>query len=265
MKPYFKKIIALLLISTQAYAGLPPTSTQGQSDTSPKTKFNFQAPFNQITDLGGIKSLVETGNGNILPDPGFEAATSGWTCSGGSDYGAYTAAVGTGKLGYDWNSNSASQTLVSAQVTIPPGYQGKNGLFACNIKTVSGTATHTIAVWDGANNISTPITITNSTTTFVQTLNNFIFPSSSTIGIRITAINSNEPEIYIDDCKISLADNIGTVAQSYTFGSIDTPTCSYSGNIGTSMVDITGSACTYTGLTGQATAPASNKMGVTFA
>ena len=202
------KLIALLLISTQAFAGLPPTTIQGQSDSSSKVKSSFQVPHNQATDLGGVKSLIETGNGNILPDPGFEAATSGWTASGGATATLNSTAKGTGSLGYDWDSNAASQTLMSTSVTIPNGLQSKNGVASCQIKTVSGTATHTIVVNDGTNDIGTPLTIGSSTTSFQETKINFVFPSSGTIRLKIASVASNEPEIYIDDCKIILADNI---------------------------------------------------------
>ena len=232
----FKQLIALLLISTQAFAGLPPTSVKGQSDATSKVNFNFQAPHNQFTNLGGIKTLIETGNTNILPDPGFEGTPSGWTFSGGATATTNSTAKGTGALGADWDSNSAGQTLVSTSVTIPNGYQGKNGFFSCNIKTVSGTATHTISVNDGTNDISAPFTIPNSTTSFISTYNNgqgnFVYPSSGTIRIKLTSVNANEPEIYIDDCKISLADNLyqitptifafatNTAGGSYTAGNV---------------------------------------------
>lgn len=207
-----RKLIALLLISTQAFASLPPTNVKGQSDSSAKVKFQFQTPHNQSTDLGGVKTLIETGNGNILPDPGFEASTSGWTASGGATATSNSTAKGTGALGYDWDSNSASQTLTSSSVTIPAGLAGKNGIASCQIKTVSGTATHTFTVNDGTNDIVTPITIQTSTTSFAGQNEgnkiNFVFPTSGTIRIKLASVNANEPEIYIDDCSISLANNI---------------------------------------------------------
>lgn len=73
-----KLIAALLLWSFSASAGLPPTTIQGQSDATPKTKFSFQTPYYQSTDLGGIKTLIETGSTNVLQDPGVEATTIKW-------------------------------------------------------------------------------------------------------------------------------------------------------------------------------------------
>src|SRR5665213_2385038 len=79
-----KKIVSIVLFVTAginpAFAGLPPTSVQGQYDASAQTKFNFQVPYNQKTDLGGIKALFETGNHNLLTSPSFEntAYSTAW-------------------------------------------------------------------------------------------------------------------------------------------------------------------------------------------
>jgi len=145
---------------------------------------------------------------NILLNPGFENGRASWTASGGATTAANSTAKGTGALGYDWDSNSASQTLQSTSVTIPNGLQSKNGMASCQIKTVSGTATHTMIVNDGTTDIGTPLTINSNTAAFQETKINFVFPASGTIRLKLASVNANEPEIYIDDCKISLADNI---------------------------------------------------------
>jgi len=268
-----KNILLALLISSQAFAGLPPPTVKSQSDSTAKTKFQIQAPHNQFTDLGGVKTLIETGNGNILPDPGFEALTSGWTASGGATATANSTAKGTGAKGFDWDSNSAGQTLVSTSVTIPNGYQGKNGFFSCNIKTVSGTATHTIMVDDGTNPISTAFTITSSTTSFASTYEasgqgNFIYPSSGTIRIKLTSVNANEPEIYVDDCKIVLSEgaNVGSVSpQAVLFDAITVTGCAAAWEISGPGSSLTAyPACTgatYTSQTGKCGTPATNVPG----
>lgn len=68
-----KKIIALLLIATQAWAGNAPTNTRGQNDASPIARSFLVAPSNQFTDLGANKALLETGNDNVLSNPNFQA------------------------------------------------------------------------------------------------------------------------------------------------------------------------------------------------
>jgi len=208
----------------------------------------------------------------LLKNPGFENGSSFWTASGGATATANATAKGTGALGYDWDSNGAAQTLTSSSVTILNGLLGKNGTISCQIKTVSGTATHTLGFWDGTT-LSSTQTITSSTTSFEETKINFIFPSSGTAAIRITSVNANEPEIYIDDCKISLADNIGTVAQANIYGGVTwvgATGCqwTHASNQNSYVSYTANSNCTLpTGgnLTGKATAPATKIPAVTFA
>ena len=201
----------------------------------------------------------------LLKNPGFENGSSFWTASGGATATANATAKGTGALGYDWDSNAASQTLTSTAVTIPNGLQGKNGVISCNIKTVSGTATHTLGFWDGTT-LSSTQTITNSTTSFAETKINLVFPASGTAAIRLTSVNANEPEIYIDDCKISLADNIGTVAQAILVDAVTVTGCAgdWTTNSATFATMGTQTGCTYTSSKGVATAPSTNIAGFRF-
>lgn len=214
-----KFIVACLLLTINAFGGLPPTALKGQSGSN-VTTFNFQVPHSQATQISGPTSLIETGNQNILQNPGFEG-TGDWTASGGATTAINTTAVGTGSKGYDWDSNSASQTLSSDSVTIPNGLKGKSGVVSCAIKTVSGTATHTLQAYDGTNIVASS-TITSDTNSFARTALNFVFPSSGSIVLRLVSVASNEPEIYIDDCYMGLAEgfNIGSVSQASFFGSI---------------------------------------------
>lgn len=159
----------------------------------------------------GAQTPIDSANNifpNLLPDPGFELGGYGWTASGGATKTANTTAKGTGSKGYDWDSNASSQTLKSGLKTIPTGWYGRNGQAYCNIKTPSGTATHTFAVDDGTNTINSTSIVSN--TAFKLSGVNFTFPTSGSIEITLTSVASNEPEIYIDDCYIGLASNIGS-------------------------------------------------------
>jgi hypothetical protein len=150
---------------------------------------------------------------NKLVNPGFENFTYGWTASGGATKTANSTAKGEGTYGYDWNSNGAAQTLLSTAYTIEPQLYGKNGLAYCGFKTPSGTATHTISVNDGSSDLVTAQTITTSSTQFVKMALNFIFPSSGSVKIKITSVNADEPEIYIDSCYLGEAYNLSQVSQ----------------------------------------------------
>ncbi len=263
-----RNLIALLLLTSQAFAGLPPTTLKGQGG-SKVTTFNFQVPLNQATQVSGVDSLIETGNRNILPNPGFEG-TTGWTASGGATSAINTTAVGTGVNGYDWDSNSASQTLTGTAVTIPNGLKGKNGVVSCNIYTVSGSATHLLKAYDGTNDVASG-SITSVSGSFVRTSINFVFPSSGTITVRLTSVASNEPEIYVDDCYLgpAVGFNVSQVNQATLLGSAKWPAtanCEWSqSGAGTFTADTDCTNPSGSGLSGQASAPATKVPGIRFA
>lgn len=146
---------------------------------------------------------------NLLNDPGFEmgAKVSNWDLNTGTE--ATTSTNGnflSGKKAFDWNATASGENLVSNafSVTNATGIAGQAGVVSCAFKVVSGTATHTIQAWDGTSVLAST-TITSSTTSFTRTSANFMFPSTGTIRLRVYA-NANEPQIYIDDCYLGLAD-----------------------------------------------------------
>lgn len=232
MKTLLKSILIGLLIGNTALAGLPPTTTQSQLGTK-QTTFNLQAPMNQFTALGGPNALIETGNANILKDPGFESGgTTGVTISGGAVATVNTAAKGTGSYGMDWDSNAAGQTATGVAITIPPGLKGKNAVVSCNVYTVSGTATHTLAAWDGTTAIN-PTTIASVAGQWIRTSVNIIAPSSGTITWQTKSVASNEPEIYVDDCLLEDAAffNLSQVSQAQILGSVTITGCAGSWSV----------------------------------
>jgi len=215
-----KKIIAGLLIWTQiAVAGKLQDAdfkTEAELISAGATAAQLLNDTKVYVTAGGLNKKLSSaisagdlgGSGayNIVTNPGFESGTTGWTASGGATATANATAKGTKSLGYDWDSNAASQTLLSDSITIPNGFQGKDGIAYCNIKTPSGTATHTIVVNDGTNDIGSGASTILSGTTFLKSAYRFVFPSSGTIRIKLASVASNEPEIYIDDCGIELAE-----------------------------------------------------------
>jgi hypothetical protein len=157
---------------------------------------------------------------NLIANPGFENGSYGWTASGGATATANTTAKGIGTKGYDWDSNSAAQTLIATAVTIPAAYYGQNGQAWCRIKTPSGTATHTLVVDDGTNPLVSAITIASNASAFQKSSVNFVYPTSGSVRLKLTAVASNEPEIYIEDCYVGLATNVELASQVEFVGSV---------------------------------------------
>jgi hypothetical protein len=203
---------------------------------------------------------------NKLVNPGFENGSYGWTASGGATKTANATAKGEGSFGYDWDSNSAGQTLVSTAYTVESSLFGKSGLAYCAIKTPSGTSTHTMSVNDGTNDLVTAVTITTSSSQFVRVPINFPFPSSGSVKIKLTSVASNEPEIYIDSCYLGEAYNVSQVNQAQFMGSVVITGCDAAwSTTSTSLADPTvRTSCAYTA-SGQASAPATMLPAIKFA
>jgi hypothetical protein len=210
-----KKLIALLLIASQAWAGLPPTTIQGQSDASPKTKFSFQVPQSQSTDLGGIKALIETGNYNTQPNPGFEAATlSGWTASSGTVTRETTAAdIANGSASLKWAANASNPTLTGPFVANSNGSLGKTGVWSCNVMKSVASDSFNMTVDDGVNTYVSQ-TIAPITSKFTRQTVTFSYPSTGGTNLRggFTAptITGN---LWVDDCYFGPAEGWPALSQ----------------------------------------------------
>jgi len=205
-------LITASLISQIALAGLPPTSTKSQLDTSKSTTFDFQAPFNQFTKPNGTTALIETGNKNLLKDPGFESAdpTAVWVISGAGTVGRTSTAanVGSGSYALSYDAATTNGTVTSAAVAIPNGFIGKTLEASCDIKNTSA-GVYKIQAYDGTNVLSEQL-ITTDSTYYVRNTLTFPSPTSGSISIRFLSGTAGEPVFYADDCYLGLARNVGS-------------------------------------------------------
>ena len=156
---------------------------------------------------------------NILTNAGFESSKSGWSSSAGT-FAVTTTSPMVGAVHATWDAAANANTLTGPAITIPAGMFGRNSIGSCLIKTPSGTATHTLQVYDGTNVVSSVTIVSN--TTPVRSSVNFISPSSGTLTIRILA-NADEPSISIDDCYIGPAEgyNLNSVSQAEVYGIVE--------------------------------------------
>lgn len=208
-----KLILSILLTASQAIAGLPPTTTKGQSDSSKSTTFDFQAPLSQFTKTSGTAALVETGNFNLVKNPGFEATTfsSNWTLSAGSFTQGTSTNIGTGLKGAIFTPSAGSQTVTSDAITIPSGMLGANATIACYFKT-SGTD-YTFSAWNGASNVTSALV--TATANFNRQAINFTMPTSGTIAVRISS-GSAASSVSIDDCYLGPANTTAVSNTSWS-------------------------------------------------
>lgn len=204
---------------------------------------------------------------NLLPNPGFENGSYGWTASGGATKTANAAAKGAGSFGFDWDSNASAQTLLSSLVAIPNGLKGKQGVAYCNIKAVSGSPTHTITINDGTNDLALAQTIQTTTSTFTRNAVYFTFPSSGSVRIKFASVASDEPEIYVDSCYLGDAFLfMPSVSQASLLGTLNITGCAgnWSASNGGFADFSANTSCTYTA-TGAAQAPATQIPAIKFA
>lgn len=277
-----KRMIASLLVFSQlAYAGR-------LQDADFKTEAELVAAGSSAAQLLNDSKVYITANGlnkklnsaiidgdigaaanpdNKLSNPGFEKGTTGWTESGGTFASTSTASeVFEGTKAVTWDSSSATQTLTGTAITVG-GFAGQNAELTCNVRVPSGTATHTLGVWDGTT-LSNAVTLRNTSgnTNYVATTINFIAPSSGTVTARFTSVASNEPSISIDDCYLGKARNIGTVQQARLIGTVKITGCAtaWSTTSTTYATFATVASCSYA-VTGEALAPTTNIPAIRFA
>lgn len=265
---FLSSFLVGLLITSQVFAGLPPTTLSGIDNTSPPTTFKFRTPVNQSTQVSGIESMIETGSSNILKNPGAEGGTTNWTASAGTFTATTTAGeILADKKAFSWDSNGAAQTVTSDAITIPIGLRGRNAVMSCLFAVQSGTATTTMSVYDGST--STQTTIITSSATPARTNINFVAASSGTVAIRLASVAADEPKILWDSCYLGPADtyNISQVNQAVLYGSAAyaaTTNCDWNSSTpaGTFSAD---SDCPTPTVVGYASAPGTKIPGITFA
>jgi len=276
LNKYLINLITLLSFTAQAQTAVIPNNTVsiGKTGVANKTiefnltkagasanpKFRYNSVTGTIQKADDGVNFVDIGasaDGGILTNGGFETSTTDWTASGGTLSTSTTAAdIFSGKVGGTWDSSSAAQTLTYAPKAIN-GLAGTNGEATCFIRVPSGTATHTMGIWDGTT-LSSTKTIANPSgaTTYFPTTINFIFGASGTsAGIRFTSVNANEPLIDIDKCYLGAPTNLQSVSQSVILGENTITGCNATyQRSNTSFGDFTNSPTGCTSVTsGQAT------------
>lgn len=216
----YKQLISFILsfffLVTQAFAGLPPTSLKGQSETSPVTTFNFQAPYNQATTTAGSTRLVETGYQNLLLNPSFEAttATTSWTVSNGSA-AAETTNLMDGKKSLALTLSAINGDVLSQSVTPTIQMTGLNLEHSIWVKT-SLTAVSVCGLQAGSEIQCQTVPSNNTWAKIGVTIAG---PSSGSVGIKVKTTSSSTGTIYVDWGYVGLSRDIGSVAQASFIGS----------------------------------------------
>jgi hypothetical protein len=215
MKTVFLVFFILTLLALDVKAGAP-YGFKGQQQTATQYKNVLQFPNNQITNLGGINALVESGNNNLLSNPSFETVTANtsWTDSG-TETGIGTAvAVIHGKRALAYLPSAEAISLVQSSTLYQAQFaDGVQGLAMCRIK--SDVALKVCSVQAG----------TVSTTNCVDTKTDskwglykvpFILGATSN-GVSIAG-SGLTGTVVVDDCFVGAVDLKQDVDQSRIAG-----------------------------------------------
>lgn len=208
----------ILMFCLCADANYPPTTVQGQSDTSAQTKFSFQVPYNQKTDLGGTKALFETGNYNLLLNPSFEHVTfsTSWTLSAGSS-AVETTNVNHGKQSAALTLSAVNGTVMSQSVTPTVQLQAVTIEYSMKVKTSQSNVQ--VCSLNAGSEVTCKDVASSNTWQYMT-----IFatgPASGSVGIRLKTKAGVTGTVYIDDAYVGFARNFvtnvsGAITQSAT-------------------------------------------------
>lgn len=208
--------LATFFLFSQAFAGLPPTTVKGQSETNKTTTFNIEAPYNQATTTGSSTRLVETGNNNLLLNASFEHSTpaTSWTLGSGVSSAVETTEVKDGKKALTLTLTAATGDILCQNVTPTIKLQGSNMEHALRVKT-----TLTTLQVCAQNAGSTVGTCANVAPDDISKIYNSIVPgpSSGSVGVCLRATGSTSGTVTVDDGYTGYARNIAFGVPPNTF------------------------------------------------
>lgn len=215
MKTAFLIFFILLILGLEAKA-VAPYGIKGQNQSTLYSNVH-QFPNNQVTNLGGINALVETGNHNLLTNPSFEHSSpaTGWTLSGCTS-STETTIVNHGKQSLKISCAAQTLKIYQDSTLYATHLAGQNSQRSIQVySTVAG-----VSVCSGS---ATVASTTNCIA--VSDLNKFGLyeapePIGTSNGLYIVSSGAITGDIYLDDAKIdtgSIKGNAPAITDLLTF------------------------------------------------
>lgn len=200
-------------------SAVAPYGIQGQQQSQTLYSNVHKFPNNQVTNLGGINALVETGNKNILSNPSFEHQTfsTDWTNSAGT-FTQETSIVVDGKasaklvLSAQTMSLTQSSTLYQAQFAA-----GLIGIASVSVK--SNVALKVCSIQAGVVSTINCQNVSSSNTWGVYTVKFNLGATSN--GISIASTGAVTGTVYVDSAYVGVSP-ASTEACSSTLSCTDT-------------------------------------------
>jgi len=267
-----------ILFSLSVQAGLPPTTLSGQSSATKPTTFGTQVPYSQATSLGGVNSLIETGNENMLVDPNMEAVgVTAYTCTSGtctktSTAGEFTSGKQALKVALSAQALNVSQSVsttsgIQVQGVVGVAYKVPSAVTDFQICSLVAGSEQTCVpsaniIADGLyHSIEIPVTMTAGSTVGIKakttaTYTQNIFLDAAYIKQGIGYQNLMLDNVYSATSStagvVSLLSKTGWVANAskggtglYSFpisGFTQAPVCNVTSNTGSNVVCMKGAS-----------------------
>ncbi len=211
-----KIFLIMLLTCSQVWAGFPPTTLSGQSDTTKPTTFNFVTPYNQATIIGASTALYENGSNNLLKNPSFEA-TSGitnWTAASGSVAADETTNIFAGKKSQLMTLTAVNGLSLSQDIT--PTIQMLGSNFEASVAIKTSLTTLKVCARQAAATFGTCATVQGDGNWHVYSVN-MPGPSSGSVGVSVITTSSTTGTYYVDAGYVGLARNLGNGVPNNVF------------------------------------------------
>jgi hypothetical protein len=212
-----------------------------------------------------ISAPASGGNGkSYLANTGFEStpASTSWTVTNSTATTETTTFV-EGFQSIKLALSSQTGDLLVQSVTPNINTTSQNFEATCRVNTTLSTIQ--LCALSGGSEVACQTV--SSSGTFGLVTQNFPAPATGTsVGVKIKATSSSTGNVFVDDCYVGQARNIGTVQQAILLGTVKITGCASNwSTTSTSYTDYgTQSGCTYA-TTGSALAPSTNLPAIKFA
>lgn len=196
--------LTIMLVFSQAFAGLPPTTLNG------KTTFKFQVPYNQATTTAGVTTLVQTDNEDFLVNGDFEASgitssvVPGWTLGSGVTAAAEASEIKSGRQAVLLTLASTNGLVLSQDVT--PGVKVKGDKLPRRIAIKTSLTTVQICAREAGATVGQCSTAfsNNEWVTYSVDASG---PASGSVGLSVITTGSTTGTLYVDYGKLGRTQN----------------------------------------------------------
>lgn len=163
--------------------------------------FIFAPQFGSALLKEQDRAILEGGDRNLLPNPGFEARKSGWSITGGGTFTIETAAPGAGNLSGKWNPSATGEFFRSELIPIPEGLKNRPCSLVLDYKWAGVDDEIKINVDDGTSGLGSVDLKASATDWRTSDPITFTCPGSGSIRVELES-TADAAEISLDSNRL---------------------------------------------------------------